>query len=327
MNEPLISIVIPVYNVEMYLRECLDSILLQTYKNFEVILVDDNSTDSSFKICNEYALKDSRIKVFQHKEKSGGGGITRNTGLKHISGDYVTFIDSDDLIEKNYLEVLLSNAKKDNISCVYYRFYNIDKLNKQFNRKERVIKHKDILKVYFTDSTYMSPWSKLIPREFVSGFSFTNGLLEDAEAMYKVLIKANELVVSNKSNYLYRVRMGSNASPNDEKKYYVYAKRTFEVYDGLKELKVSKGVYRYFYGWQLEYLFLYFLRTTSSVETKKELKRISRLLRIHFFRYFFSNTDFRTRIKLILNFISPSLLRKISQKRQEQVLLNNERYF
>lgn len=114
-----VSIGVPVYNVEDYLRECLDSIMNQTFKDFEVILVDDGSTDNSFFICQEYVAKDSRFKLI-HQENIGLAGA-RNTCLKHMKGEYVSWIDSDDVVDNNYLERLLevrTTTKADIVECV-----------------------------------------------------------------------------------------------------------------------------------------------------------------------------------------------------------------
>ena len=117
-NQALISVIIPVYNVEEYLRECVDSVLNQTYQNFEIILIDDGSTDSSGKICDEYAEKDSRISVI-HKE-NGGPSKTRNTGLVNANGKYIYFLDSDDYIENNALEFLVNTAESNNADLVFF---------------------------------------------------------------------------------------------------------------------------------------------------------------------------------------------------------------
>ena len=101
---PLISLVIPVYNVEKYLDKCMESVLAQTYDNFEVILVDDGSTDSSGKMCDGYAERDSRVTVY-HKQ-NGGLSDARNFGVEHCNGDLVSFIDSDDYVTEDYLEYL-----------------------------------------------------------------------------------------------------------------------------------------------------------------------------------------------------------------------------
>ena len=117
-NHALISVIIPVYNVENYLHECVDSVLGQTYKNLEIILVDDGSTDSSGKICDEYAEKDSRIVVI-HK-KNDGPSKTRNAGLNRATGKYIYFLDSDDFITENAMETLVSAAESDSADLVFF---------------------------------------------------------------------------------------------------------------------------------------------------------------------------------------------------------------
>ncbi len=115
---PLVSIIIPVYNVEEYLRECVDSVINQTYKNLEIILVDDGSTDSSGKICDEYAEKDKRINVIH--QQNGGLSVARNTGFDASNGKYIYFLDSDDYIEINAIELLVSISEKENCDIVFF---------------------------------------------------------------------------------------------------------------------------------------------------------------------------------------------------------------
>ena len=109
-EENLVSVIIPVYNVEKYLPKCLDSVINQTYKNLEIILVDDGSPDNSGKICDEYAEKDSRIKVI-HKE-NGGVSSARNVGIKQAKGQYLLFVDSDDYIKDGYFDAVRGAALK-----------------------------------------------------------------------------------------------------------------------------------------------------------------------------------------------------------------------
>ncbi|WP_195986271.1 glycosyltransferase family 2 protein [Clostridium sp. D33t1_170424_F3] len=120
MNEPLISIVIPIYNVREYVARCLDSVLKQTYQNFEVICIDDGSTDGSGKLCDEYAVLDQRVSV--HHIKNSGVSSARNLGLSLVQGEFFAFVDSDDYIEANYLEVLYTNLKNHDCevsSCLF----------------------------------------------------------------------------------------------------------------------------------------------------------------------------------------------------------------
>ena len=109
-----ISIIIPVYNVEPYIRKCLNSVVNQTYTNLEILLIDDGSTDNSGKICDEYAQNDNRIKVF-HKN-NGGVSSAKNVGLKHITGKYVGFVDSDDWIEPDMYETMYNALKSENVT-------------------------------------------------------------------------------------------------------------------------------------------------------------------------------------------------------------------
>lgn len=117
----LVSVVIPVYNVEQYLKECVDSVLNQTYSDYEIILVDDGSTDNSGKLCDSYLSVDNRIKVIHRK--NGGLSAARNTGLDAASGDYIYFLDSDDYIEPVTLEHLVHTAKTDDADMVFFDGY------------------------------------------------------------------------------------------------------------------------------------------------------------------------------------------------------------
>ena len=128
MNSPLISIIIPVYNAEKYLRQCLDSVLAQTYTNWECLLVDDGSKDSSGTICDEYASKDSRFKVF-HKE-NGGVSSARNVGIDNMTGEFVSFIDADDLLYPSSLAELIVGIK-DGVGSSVGGFIHFDDNNKK----------------------------------------------------------------------------------------------------------------------------------------------------------------------------------------------------
>ena len=112
INNTVISVIVPIYNVENYINRCLNSIINQTYKNLQIILVDDGSTDDSGKVCDKYALKDSRIKVIH--QKNSGPVRARKTGLEASTGEYIGFVDSDDWIEPNMYEEMLNNLIQTN---------------------------------------------------------------------------------------------------------------------------------------------------------------------------------------------------------------------
>ena len=128
----MISIIVPVYNVESYLRKCLDSILAQTYRDLEILVVDDGSTDGSGAICDEYAGKDDRIKVFHTENK--GLSCARNLGLDSANGDWIGFVDSDDWIELDMYEVLLRKAEKtgaDVVECGVYEEHSDETIKRE----------------------------------------------------------------------------------------------------------------------------------------------------------------------------------------------------
>ena len=176
MKSGLISIIIPVYNAEKYLRECIDGILGQSYKNYELLLVNDGSTDGSATICDEYAKENSQIKVF-HRENSGPS-VTRNFGVDMAEGEYIVFIDADDVIDDNYLFALHDNLSRygvDLVLCDYERFYKDDleqKVHYGISRYSVAIakSREELAKVYQNSSTNLfgiSVWAKLYKSEII----------------------------------------------------------------------------------------------------------------------------------------------------------------
>ena len=193
MNE-LISVIIPVYNVEQYVERCLNSVINQSYTNLEIILVDDGSTDRSGEICDQYALKDSRIKVIH--EENAGLGEARNRGLRIVSGDYICFVDSDDWIEEDYCKELIEAAERTNSDisiCGYNECFKDGKMPKVkyddcFTTTGKEILHYTMIansKYWFN----ISVWNKLYKREIISELWFKSRVYEDimynAESMYR----------------------------------------------------------------------------------------------------------------------------------------------
>lgn len=205
--DDLISVIIPVYNVEQYLDRCLQSVVNQTYKNLEIILVDDGSTDSSGKICDDWKKKDDRIYVV-HKS-NGGLSSARNAGMKKMTGKYVAFIDSDDWIELNMYEELI-NLLKENPNCEVAQgdFYSSKNENvvKQPSVKIEIWNKQKMFKYFFRvdgEKSNTGVWNKVIKVEILQGFSFVDTLNEDVEASYELFHRANNMVVSNQIYYRY----------------------------------------------------------------------------------------------------------------------------
>ncbi len=200
----LISVIIPIYNVEQYLRQCLDSVINQTYKNLEIILVDDGSTDNSGKICDEYALKDARIKVI-HKE-NGGVSSARNAGLDIAKGDYIGFVDSDDYIEKDMYEYLYSLNKNNNTLLSVCNFY-IKKNKKIIEAKpitnKTVLSANEMLECSFKQ---LFSVNKLIARNLFYDLRFPKDIRygEDMTVCMELFIRAKKISYGKQCKYFYR---------------------------------------------------------------------------------------------------------------------------
>ena len=205
-----ISVIIPVYNVEKYLCACVNSVINQTYKNLEIILVDDGSTDKSGAICDEYALKDERIKVF-HKS-NGGLSSARNYGLDRMSGDYVFFLDSDDFISLQCLEKMLEVSIEQNadiVSSLNKRFATESDLITQNTVKKEIVVYssKQTLENTFkkTENFFVVSWAKLYKYKTFDNLRFTEGVIhEDEFICHRLYGQINKFVLLKEELYFYR---------------------------------------------------------------------------------------------------------------------------
>lgn len=217
MENKLISIIVPVYNVEEYLKQCLDSILEQTFSDYEVILVNDGSTDNSGLICQEYAEKDSHIRYFE--KENGGLSDARNYGIEQAQGEYLTFVDSDDWVTETYIEELYSKLQYYNADisiCNYFRFQdsNVTFYKHVFEPYEKEYDSKYLLEHYFEieggDFFLTTVWGKLYKKSLFEELRFAKGITsEDTALIYKVYALSYKIVYFHKDNYCYRQREGS----------------------------------------------------------------------------------------------------------------------
>jgi glycosyltransferase involved in cell wall biosynthesis len=207
---PKISVIIPVYNVEKYLERCIDSVLSQTFTDFECILIDDGSLDNSGKICDEYAKKDVRIKVI-HQE-NGGVSCARNAGLDIAQGEWITFIDSDDWVDENYLELMYNNAVNNNCELSICGWRSIDENGKLMAKSkqfpviffDKVSAKKTLLGFkYFTTST----WCKLVYRQYIYEnnirFDMEVTVCEDGLFWFEVIDKIDRVLYDSTPCYNY----------------------------------------------------------------------------------------------------------------------------
>lgn len=204
-----VSIIIPVYNVEKYLKKCIESIIKQTYENIEIILVNDGSNDCSGEICNEFTLIDSRIKVL-HK-KNGGVSSARNAGLEIATGDYIGFIDSDDWIEEDMYEILIGLIKKYNSEIAVCGFVNNNYvINEYKNKQEKVLSVENCLTslLQFDPIIGESLCNKLFSRKFFEGSKIRLNekvtIGEDLLCCCQCVLNAKSIAVTLNKKYHYR---------------------------------------------------------------------------------------------------------------------------
>ncbi len=235
--DKLISIIVPVYTVESYLDRCITSLINQTYKNLEIILVDDGSKDGSGTICDKYAILDSRIKVI-HKE-NGGVSLARNLGLDVASGDYIGFVDSDDYVESKMYEALYQKAELENADITICGFTQVRvNGNAQVNDIDLSIdwSKENVIKNYFRQGIIKelmySPWNKLYKKSLVNDLRFSEKyhMGEDILFVFECIERMNKLSCVKGSFYNYVMRENSAMTSSFSKKRldYIYAIREIQ---------------------------------------------------------------------------------------------------
>ena len=210
MNSPLISVIVPVYNVENFLHECVDSIINQSYSNLEIILINDGSSDKSGEICEIYALKDSRIKVY-HK-KNGGLSESRNMGLDHATGSYISFVDSDDYVHSRFIEILYNNLVKYNYGISFCSVTSTD-----FTISDDLI-HLDFDSfIYFENQLEaVIMCNKLFKTDIWNGIRFEIGKFHEDEFIFHKIFYKRSFSYTPSELYFYRKREGSIMSTSNE---------------------------------------------------------------------------------------------------------------
>ena len=216
--EPLITIIVPVYNVEAYLAECVDSILAQTHRNLEILLVDDGSPDRCPQICDEYAQKDSRIRVI-HKP-NGGLSDARNAALEVARGEYIAFIDSDDWIAPDMMEYLLHGITGYRASIACCEVTNVYTYRMEYKNldSDRVYTAEVALNELFFDRMENYACNKLFKAELWKDVRFPVGRnFEDILTIYKTFERADRISVLREPKYFYRIRTDSLSGSRDFK--------------------------------------------------------------------------------------------------------------
>lgn len=213
----MISVIVPIYNVEKYLPTCIESILNQTYKDLEILLIDDGSTDNSGKICDEYAERDNRCIVIHQQNK--GVSETRNTGLNHATGEYISFIDSDDYIHPQMLEILYETLQKGayDFAIVAHKkvFNKLEKINISVASINTISLNRDALmlglynKTHISESDFQAVWNKLYKKTLLKDMLFRSTGSEDTEFNNRVYLKAQSAAFIDLELYYWLQRSNS----------------------------------------------------------------------------------------------------------------------
>ena len=216
--DELISVIVPVYNAEQYLWKCVVSILEQTYPNFELILVNDGSTDASLEICKDLAARDSRIVVLSRS--NGGASAARNTGLDAVHGSRIVFIDSDDFVSPNYLENLYLAAKSGNYDIVQCNLKSTD--CPDFNPESVLFSPSDVTEITKSQALNrrlykVSIWGKIYVSSLFDSFRFPEGTIYEDDASYYILVDRSEKLAILKET-LYYYYLSANSVMRNSKK-------------------------------------------------------------------------------------------------------------
>lgn len=328
----MISIIVPVYNVEDYIERCIKSILDQSFREFELILVDDGSLDMSGKICDEYAKNDQRIKVI-HK-KNGGLSSARNEGIKVARGEYIGFVDSDDFINKDMYKILYRISKKydADISVCDFEYISDNKevVGSICESKKNIVIYSNeeaLNKLYSNENIkFIVAWNKLYKKHLFSSIYYDiNKSHEDEFIIHKLFYNANKIVSCSESLYYYYenyksiMRVDFNINRLD----------IIEAMKNRMEFFREKGLIELEYKTQNMYLY-YFMpyyyitrkklnNKNKLIELRKEFKKV--------YKYLLKNPKYNTKVKILwfIFFCSPSLyyfIMKVNNKKEFERMLN-----
>lgn len=299
----LISIVIPLYNVGDSLSKCIESIIKQTYKNIEIILVDDGSTDSSYNICDEYAQIDKRIVVI-HKENEGVS-VARNIGIEVAKGKYITFVDSDDLVTDDYIEYLYNMLIEDKTDMSICNVKVIWKNTNYSTSKEKnryILNSKEALeRILLQQGVEVAVYAKLYKAKIFDDIRFPIGkTYEDTAIIYKLIEKCNKISYRDKECYYYIARVGSISKQkqfNDNEKNYIEFTNEMLSYIREKYKDLDKPIKRFYLYSNFRILRMLIVTKPRHHEFEKEI--IKNIKNCQKEVFFYKKTPKRDKIAII----------------------------
>lgn len=302
----LITIIINVYNGEKYIKKCLDSIINQTYKNLEVLIINDGSTDNTLSICNCY--DDNRIKIITTENL--GLSLSRNVGIDNSNGEYIYFVDVDDFIALDTIEYLYNLSVKYNkeiSTCKHLNIYNDNFKVNQPHEKVEELDSKEMLKIIFLKDNSVTIWNKLIKRNLFDNLRFENRIINDVAFTHKLVMRTDKIIYGNQIKYFKLKNQDSICRKKQED-----FDRTIDLYNAVVE--------RYYYVGKVfpnfvenDYALLEMITQLYRRKNKKIIKYLNDNGAIDLYKKFFSlqvlkcNINFKQKIKLTLFRIAPKL--------------------
>lgn len=309
MGTELISVVVPIYNVELYLERCVKSLLAQTYTNIEIILVDDGSKDSSGVIADELGKIDNRIRVF-HKD-NGGLSDARNYGAKHARGEYISFVDSDDFVDEEFLEVLYNTMLSTNtkISSVGYKmFWDLQEIKKDTREFSAQVFEGEqaIERLYSNDGYGNYAWNKLYRKELFESIQYPFGRkMEDMGTTYLLIEKSEKISFVSRELYFYFQRENSILHVPDIQLRTDKYDMCYERYKYVKERYPNMEV-NYLQYFNVAVDSYCYLSAPDRELLKREIANI--------WKYVKRKCTIKKKIKYVLLKIAPQILRRVGEK-------------
>lgn len=310
----MISIIIPFYNAKETLPYCLNSIMSQSYKNYELILIDDGSDDDSIHICNSYKTKIKNFTLLKSEKR--GQGSARNLGIEVAKGKYITFIDSDDVIHPQFLEILydsITKNKADIAVCDFIRasHYNIDNKEIYSSYDVHTLDNAVLIKKLYNEHPFMTLWAKLYSKDLITSKMLSNGIGEDVEFNSKIYSKSPKIIIVDLPLYFWIVRNGSLSHSSFNINDIIRIKNFFCSWLNLRKNKIHSR-----YALKKFYKALLSLRYDAPDEYKSTVERTVKYYRKKTIKYLYR--DVPIFYVMCINFLlfSPSiyrLLRKCSE--------------
>lgn len=306
-----VSVIVPIYKVEKYIKECIESIINQSYKNLEIILIDDGTPDNCGIICDDYSIIDKRIRVI-HK-KNGGLSSARNAGLDIATGGYILFVDSDDTISTNMIFEMVEVSQKYNADIVCCDF-GINSLKKCTDSEQKIYamsKEQAIINLFDEVGYKFYAWNKLYKSEILKNIRFPEGrIYEDIKTIYLAFKQANNIVYLKKELYAYRIRQDSITNSEFSNKIYDLVHSINFV---INDIQKEKSLYKNTISGYIRY-YCYFINNAliNNSNIKEELNYIRKIIRSNLFTIILTNKiSISRKVQFIILLMNKNLYKKL----------------